>query len=62
MNGKEVMVEWIKYDDVWNKWHNHYIVSFGINMDDEKIGKIKTNIFIVLIDHYYVELRFPKIN
>ena len=63
VNGREVILEWIEYDDVWNKWHNYYISSFGINMDDDKtIGKIKTNIFPGLIDHYYVELRLPKIN
>ena len=59
---KKVVLEWIKYDEVWNKWHNHYIASFGINMDkDEKIGKIKPNIFPGIYDHYYVELRLPQI-
>jgi hypothetical protein len=63
VNGKEVILEWIEYDDVWDTWHNHYIASFGINMDDdEPIGKIKTDIFPGLIDHYYVELRLSKIN
>ena len=57
-----VVLEWIEYDEVWNKWHNHYIASFGINMDDdETIGKIKPNIFPGIYDHYYVELRLPQI-
>ena len=57
-----VVLRWIEYDEVWNKWHNHYIASFGINMnDDEKIGKITPNIFPGIYDHYYVELRLPQI-
>jgi hypothetical protein len=59
---RKVELEWIEYDEVWNKWHNYYIASFGINMDkDERIGKIKPNIFPGIYDHYYVELRLPKI-
>ena len=63
IGGKKVILEWVEHDDVWNKWHNHYIASYGINMDDdETIGKIKPNVFPGVRDHYYVELRLPKIN
>jgi len=63
IDGKKVILEWVEYDDVWDKWHNHYIASFGIYMShDETIGIIETDIFPGLIDHYYVELRLPKIN
>ena len=63
IGGKKVILEWIEHDDVWNKWHNHYIASYGKYMDDdETIGKIRPNVFPGVGNHYYVELRLPKIN
>ena len=63
IGGKKVILEWVEHDDVWDKWHNHYIASFGISMNDnETIGKIKPNVFPGIMEHYYVELRLPKIN
>lgn len=62
IGGKKVVLEWIEYDEVWDHWHNHYIASFGINMNDnEKIGKIKPKIFPGIYNHYYVEIRLPQI-
>ena len=63
IGGKKVILEWVEHDDVWDKWHNHYIASYGIYMDDdETIGEIKPNVFPGVRNHYYVELRLPKIN
>lgn len=62
IDGKEITLERIENDTVWNKWHNYYIASFGINMpENDRIGKIKPEIFPGLIDHYYVEIRLPEI-
>ncbi|UCB59367.1 MAG: hypothetical protein JSV67_03490 [Thermoplasmatales archaeon] len=62
IDGIEVILEWIENDNVWNEWHNHYIGSYGIYMNNnETIGKIKTDVFPGLKDNFYVELRLPKI-
>jgi len=63
IDGKEVILEWVEHDDLWNKWHNHYIASFGIYMDEnDALGKIKPDFFPGVRETYYVELRLPEIN
>lgn len=64
ISGQKVVLEWVENDEVWgNKWDDHYIASFGVNMqEDEILGNIKPGLFPGLMDHYYVELRLPEIS
>lgn len=63
IGGEEIILKFIEHDDLWDKWHNHYIASYGIYMDkNETIGKIRPNVFPGVLDQYYIELRLPKFN
>ncbi len=62
IDDNEVILERVKNDTVWNKWHNYYIASYGTNMpENDRIGKIKPEIFPGLMNHYYIEIRLPEI-
>jgi hypothetical protein len=62
IDGKQIRLDRVENDTMWNKWHNYYIASFGINMpESDRIGEIKPGIFPGLLDHYYVEIRLPEI-
>ena len=63
VDGRDVILERVENDTVWNKWHNYYIASYGMYMPErDRIGMIKPEIFPGLVDHYYVELRLPEID
>lgn len=62
MEGEPLILEWIEEDNVWNKWHGHYIASFNVGLPHrDGIGTIHPDMFPGIVSTYYVELRFPYI-
>jgi len=62
IDGKEVVLELVEKDKVWNgQFDNYYIASWGSDAPPEEIiGKISPTIFPGLELHYYVELRLKE--
>ncbi|MEM3504349.1 MAG: hypothetical protein QW134_09025 [Nitrososphaeria archaeon] len=62
IDGKEVVLEFVEKDNVWNgQYNNYYIASWGSEAPQEEIiGKISPAIFPGLESHYYVELRLKE--
>ncbi|MEM2153786.1 MAG: hypothetical protein QXY76_02650 [Nitrososphaeria archaeon] len=62
IDGKEVVLEFVEKDNVWNgQYNNYYIASWGSEAPKEEIiGKISPAIFYGLESHYYVELRLKE--